>query len=80
MKRVKSNYHALQMLKTAGPKLRKAIIWNCKKDLLISISECVLNLLNGNVTLTECGKRKFRKHKTILRSLADKRVPLTDKM
>jgi hypothetical protein len=79
MKRIKSNYHALQVLKTAGPKLRKAIISNCRNDLLISISECVLNLLNGNVTLTECGKRKLRKHKTVLRSLADKRVPLTRK-
>ena len=40
MKRVKSNYHALHVLKTAEPKLRKALINNCNKN---CISECVLN-------------------------------------
>jgi hypothetical protein len=36
-------------------------------------------VLYGNVTVTECGKRKLRKQKTVLRTLADKRVPLTRK-
>jgi hypothetical protein len=79
MKRIKSNYHTLQPLKTATPKLRKAIISNSNSDLIKSIDECILNVLYGNVTVTECGKRKLRKHKTVLRTLADKRVPLTSK-
>jgi hypothetical protein len=79
MKRIKSNYHALQLLKTATPKLRKAIISNSISELIKSIAECILNVLYGNVTLTECGKRKFRKHKTVLRTLVDKRVPLIRK-
>jgi len=52
--------YALHVLKTAEPKLRKAIICNCKKDLLNSISECILNILNGNVNLTGCNTRKLR--------------------
>jgi hypothetical protein len=79
MKCIISNYHVLQLLKTATPKLRKAIISNTNSDLIKSSAECILNVLYGNVTLTECGKRKLRKHKTVLCTLADKRVPLTRK-
>jgi hypothetical protein len=77
MKRIKSNFHALQVLKTARPKLRKAIISNSNSDLVRILCECVLNVLHGNIVLTECCKRKLKK-KIILRSLADKLVPLKD--
>ena len=55
-----SNYHTLQVLKNARPKLRNAIISNCNKDILHSINECVLNVLNGNIRLSDCAKRKFK--------------------
>jgi len=74
MKRIKSNYHTLQVLKTAQPKLRKAIISNSNRELVHCISECILNILNGNLKLTDCSKRKLRKHKTVLRKVADKKV------
>jgi hypothetical protein len=64
MRRIRSNYHALQMLLKAQPKLRKAIILNARKELLNSISECALNVLRGNMQLSACQKRKLRKHKT----------------
>jgi len=79
MKLIKSNYHALQVLKTADPKLRKAILANCKSELVKTLSECSLNLLRGNVKLTPYQKRKLRKHRVHLRKLADKRVSLTSK-
>jgi len=78
MKRVK-NYHTLQVLKTAEPKLRKAIISNCNKELVNCISECVLNVLNGNIKLTGCVTRKLQKHKAALRKISDRRVPLSKK-
>ena len=68
---MKSNYHALHLLKTAEPRLRKAIVSNCKKDLVNNISECVLNVFNGNIKLTGCSKRKLRKHKATLFKVAD---------
>ena len=79
MKRVRSNYHAPQVLKTADPKLRKAIPANCKGELLKTLSECSLNLLRGNVKLTPCQKRTLRKYRLHLRKLADKRVSLSAK-
>ena len=48
----------LSVLKTADPKLRKAIISNCNKDTLNGISKCILNVFNGNVKLTGCNTRK----------------------
>jgi hypothetical protein len=38
------------------------------------ISECVVNVLNGNIALTGCEKRKRSKHKLAQRKLVDKQV------
>jgi hypothetical protein len=78
MRRIRSNYHFFQVLGKAGPKLRKAIINSCDKELLNAISEIVLNVLNGTVNLSNCSKRKLRKPKTPLR-LVDKRVTTSAK-
>ena len=59
--------------------MRKAILANCKDELVKTLSECSLNLLRGNVKLTPCQKRKLRKNRVHLRKLADKRVSLTSK-
>jgi len=75
----KSNYHHLQVLKTAKPQLRKAIIKNCKGELVKSISECVLNLLRDNLKLTACQKKRLRNYKVPLHALADKRVSISTK-
>jgi len=71
MKRIKSNYHHLQVLKTAKPPLRKAIIKNCNSELVKSISECVLNVLRDSLKLTACHKKRLRKFEVPLRALAD---------
>jgi len=74
MKRIKSNYYALNVLKSAQPKLQKTIISNCNRELLKCISEFILNVLKGNLKVSDCAKRKLRKHKSVLRKVADKRV------
>jgi len=79
MKRVKTNYHNLQVLKTVDPKLRKAIISKWNKEVLHSISECILNVLNGNIKLTGCDTRKLQKPKAALLKVSVKRVPLSAK-
>jgi len=73
MKGVRENYNTLHVLKSAKPKLRKAIISAGGKDLINSINECVLNVLVGNVPLSTCLKRKLQKYK-LARRLAHKRV------
>ena len=55
----KANYHILHVLKSSETKLRKDIISNCEKDLVNCISECFLNILNGNIELTGCDTRKL---------------------
>jgi len=79
MKRVKTNYNTLQVLKTADAKLRKAIISNCNEEFVNRISECVLNVLNGNINLTACDTRKLQKHKAMLCKVPDRRVPISKK-
>jgi hypothetical protein len=78
-KRLKANYHALNVLRLATRKLRKAILWACNNDLLNSISECCLDVLKGNVTLTPCLKRKLKKHELALCQLTDKHVKQANK-
>jgi len=41
MKRVKSNYHTLHVLKTAETRMRKALVTNCNRKLVNCVSECV---------------------------------------
>ena len=43
------------------------------------ISEFVLNVLNGNIALTGCEKRKISKPRLALRKLLDRQVPLPGK-
>ena len=76
---MKTNYLTLKVLKTTDPKLRKAIISKCNKDLVHCISECVLNVLNGKIKLTGCDTRKLQKHKAALRKVSNRRVPLSKK-
>ena len=79
MKRLRSKFLALHVLKTATPKMRKAIISSCDRELVLSMCECVLNVLNGNVRFSDCVARKLRKDRAVLRKVADKRVPLSGK-
>ena len=60
MKRIRLTYHTLHFLKTADPKLRKAIIANCNQETLKSICECTLNVLRDNIPLKGCNKRNWR--------------------
>jgi hypothetical protein len=79
MRRMRSNYHTLHVLQNASPKLRKAILSSCDKELVNTVSECVLNVLRGNVKLTNHHKRRLSKFKGQLRSLVGRRVSLTAK-
>jgi len=77
MKRGRSNYHALNVLKKAEPKLPKAIITNCNKELYNCISECVLNVLNSNLKSSDCNMRKLKEYNSALPKVADRHVSLS---
>jgi hypothetical protein len=78
MMSIKSNFHELHVLKNAKPKLRKAMLSNCNKELINTISECVLNVLKGNEKIT-LSKRRLHKFSGQFRSVAGRRVALTNK-
>ena len=79
MKRIQSNEHSLHVLKDARPILRRAILANSDKKLTNSVGECALNVLHGNVKLSKCAKRKLRKFRRQLRTVADRHVSLARK-
>jgi hypothetical protein len=76
---MRSNYHKLQALRTAKPKLRKAKIANCEGDLVKAISECAINVLAGNIPLKQCQKRALKKYKCRLRKVADRHESIKKK-
>jgi len=79
MKRIRLTYHTLHVLSAADPKLRKAIIANCKEENFKSICDCALNVLRINSSMSACSKRKLRPYKNSLRKVADKSVSLSPK-
>ena len=79
MKRLSSNYHTLHVLKTAEPRLRKALISNSNKELVNWISECVLNVQNGNIKLSGCNTRKLKNYISARRKVADRKMSLSCK-
>jgi hypothetical protein len=79
MKRIRSNHHILHALKVASPRLRKAIVENSDKGLVLGIAELVLNVLNGNCKITDASTKRLRKHKGALRRMVDREVALKKK-
>lgn len=62
----------LKILVKATPPLRKAILKQADKKLVNSICEICDNTLLGNIPLTTSQKGKVKKHKHIIRKLAQR--------
>ena len=77
--RVKRTLPLLKVLKDAKPKLRKAIIQYAPSDLLMSISEIILNMLKGVLKLTPKQKQHLSSYKKEFRTLARKDVSVNKK-
>lgn len=73
---VKDNIDLLKVLHNASPKLKKAIIDHCDKQLIDSITEIIYNILKDRVKLTGHQYHKLRKNKKELRLVASKHGPL----
>ena len=69
----------LKVLVDASPKLKKAIIKHGPRELVIAISEIVLNLIKGVIKLTAQQKKRLSAYKKKLLSLAKKNVSLGTK-
>jgi len=77
--RLKRNLDFLNVLAKAKPKQRQAIISTASKDLLLCICEVVDNILRGAVKLTVKQKQQLKRYKKVLRTVADRKIPLKQK-
>ena len=73
LKRLMAYKHMLYVLKNSDDKLRKALLKNGDNELIQTISEIVLNVLQGNVELCDRNKKCLGKYKSYLRLLASNR-------
>jgi hypothetical protein len=78
-KRLDRNADVLSYLLRAQPKIRRSIIEGSTKDVVDTLCECILNVINGNVPVTAQQKRQLIRHKSDLRKLVTGRVNLTEK-
>ena len=62
----------LKVLLKANPELRSALLKHADKNLVQLICECVLNVLKGNVKLSDIEKKKLAKHKLFFRKVVQK--------
>ena len=73
MERLKKHGHTLQIIQKAPAPLRKTILQKASPELIRCICDCCLNVLKANVSLPACQVKKLKRHKTVLRQLADKK-------
>jgi hypothetical protein len=78
-KRLQNNITYIDVLAKAKPNQRKAILMTADKELILSICECVLNVLNGNIPLKIHELEKLKKYKSHLRKLASDNIHVKHK-
>lgn len=75
----REQFKQLQLLKICPQKLRKDLLRKVPSSCIKAICECVLNLLRGNIPISEHQKSCLKKHKHTLRQLADRKSSLYTK-
>lgn len=69
MKHLKNQQAMLEVLKTASPKLRKAILENCNDQVICILAEIILNLMKGHLKVHPSQKRQLSPFKVQLRRI-----------
>lgn len=69
MKNIIKQKELLEVLKRANPKMRSAMIQHADCDLIKTLIEVVVNLLDGNIPLSHKQKKQLEKYKRKLRIL-----------
>ena len=76
MNKVTKNLDILKVIRKCNNSMLCSIIKSGNKELIHTICECVLNCLNGNVTLNDSDKTYLKRHKNKLRQLLRKNSSL----
>ena len=78
-KKLKKTFEKVRILSLATPQARKQLVHEGNRELIDCVSECCANILKGNVPLTPKQKSILCKHKSKLRTVAQKKVSLKKK-
>ena len=69
MEKLKKKFENLHLLASCSKKIKDNLIKKGEKGLILSINECVINTLNGNISLSPKEKLKLKTFKYTLRKL-----------
>jgi hypothetical protein len=73
MTRLFHNFPQLKQLKKVSAKKRNQILSKAQPDLINTLCDCCLNIINGNLKINPTQKKKLLKFAPVIRSLAKKR-------
>ena len=79
MDRLKRNASTIKLLYGANPSLRKAVVEKSKDDLIRCLCDVSFNILKGTALISRQHKKRLTKHKSSLRKLIDRKLPLKKK-
>ena len=68
-RRVERHLHTLQTLAHASASVRKSVINNASKDLVLALVECARNVVQGRVALTAGEFKRLRRYNQQLKRL-----------
>lgn len=77
--RLKKFLPILKKMKKIGPKGRNKVLKHACDDFVMCLCEISQNTLNSTVPLTDSQFKKLLQHKSILRKLIDKKIPVKKK-
>lgn len=72
--RVQRNLAMMELLYKATPGMRRVIVCGASADFIDALCEIALNVLRGNIPLTEKQYAQLKKKRGIIRLVADKNV------
>ena len=76
---IKSYGSFLEGLTHLPPRYRQKMINDSAKEVIDSVGECCLNIINGNVCLTKAQKQQLQARHRHIRLLNSKQVSLPEK-
>ena len=73
-RRIIQNEPFIHLLARSRPKRRKSLLKQATREELTSLFEICLNILKGNMPLNQTEYQRLKKHRNIIRKLANKRL------
>ena len=77
--RMQRNLGLLELLFKSTPSVRRVIVGKATPDFINALCEIALNVLSGNIPLTDKQYKQLKRRKAIIRLVADKKVKLLKK-